>query len=781
MPRRPSLRQILFAGACAWCLPPAAARAQQAAPAASVAAPASTEQVTVVGTSPLLGSGLDRSLVPAETQVLGSAAIARTGAPDVLGALNTQVAGINLDSASGNEFQPSLFYNGFEVSALQGTSQGVAVYANGIRFNQAFGDTVNWDLIPSVAIARVNVEGANPVFGLNALGGSINVALKDGFTFHGGEADISGGSFGQIQANLQYGVQSGDQALYAAGSVTHQDGWRDLQSTDIQNFTTDYGIRHDGVEIHLDGTLANSSINGPGTSPIELLQADPAAQFTAPNAIANRYAQLGARANVSVNDTLSVQTQLYYSYFQQRVHNGNTANDFPCNDGSLLLCQDIGVPSTTRGGATIPDYLHGAEYSELDTQTTNTNSYGGAAQVTDTGDLFGLKNHLVGGISYDGAQTEFSATAFLGGLTRLTRQFGGPGVVLDEPGNTIPVRVAISNAYAGGYLSDTLSVTRALAITLSGRLNFAETDLTDQEGGDLSGNHAFTRFNPAAGVTYRVAPWLSAYAAYTEANRAPTPAELSCAGSQNSCSLANFFVGDPDLKQVVAHTVEAGLRGHIQFTDDARMGYDLGLFHTNSDDDIVFINSITLNRAFFANVGQTRRQGVNARADLTLNRITAYAAYTYTDATFQTGYIEAGGSNPAQDANGNITVTPGNALPGIPHHTLKFGLDADVTAAWHAGLDGLLQSGQVLFGDEANLTPRLPGFFTLGMHTSYDITPRIQLFVNAQNVLDRRYYTFGTFSPTSSIFLVQAPNATNPRAYTIAAPVGVFGGLKVKF
>ena len=750
-------------------------------PSQNTAPPTAVEQVTVVGTSPLLGSGVDRNLIPVETQVIGSADIARQGAPDVLQALNTQIAGINFDSASGNQYQPSIFYNGFEVSPLQGTSQGIAVYVNGIRFNQAFGDTVNWDLIPDVAINKVNVEGSNPLFGLNALGGSFNVALKDGFSYRGGEADISGGSFGQVQADAQYGIQSGDQALYVAGTVVHQDGWRDLQSTDIQNLYSDYGIRHDGAEIHLDLTMANSVINGPGTAPIELLNADSAAQFTAPNSVSNRYIQAGIRSNIPLSDILSVQTQLYYSYFQQRVVNGNAANDYPCDDGSGLLCQAPGQYSTTTGGKTIPDFLHGGPYSELDTQTTNTNSYGGAAQLTDTGELFGLKNHLVTGASFDGAQTEFSAAGFIGGLTPVTRIYIGPGVLIDEPGNTIPVRVAISDAYAGGFASDTLNITQAWAVTASGRFNFAEVNLNDQNGGDLTGNHAYARFNPAAGTTYTVAPWLTAYGGYAEANRAPTPAELSCAGPQNSCSLANFFVGDPDLKQVIAHTFEAGLRGHFDLQNGATLSYDTGLFHTNSDDDIIFVNSATLNRAFFANVGLTRRQGLSARIDYKTDRLSAYVDYTYTDATIQTGYVESAGSNPQADANGNITIRPGDALPGIPRNTVKAGIDITLTDDWHAGADGQYQSGQYLFGDEANLTPRLPGFFVLGAHTNYDITPHVQIFANAQNLLDQRYYTFGTFSPTSSIYLSQAPGAANPRSYSLAAPIGFFGGVRVKF
>ncbi len=752
----------------------------QTAPA--TAAPAPVEQITVIGTSPLLGSGVDRNAIPVDTQVLGSAAIAREGAPDVLQALNSEVAGVNLDSASGNPYQPSLFYNGFEVSPLQGTSQGVAVYVNGTRFNQPFGDTVNWDLIPDIAISKINVEGSNPLFGLNALGGSFNIALKDGFSYEGGQADLSGGAFGTVQGDIEYGVQSGNQALYVAGSVIHQDGWRDLQSTDIQNLFADYGLKRDGVEMHFDLTAANSVINGPGTAPVELLAADSRAQFTAPNGISNRYLQAAFRTNIAVTDVLSIQAQAYYDYFQQRVVNGNSANDEPCDDGSNLLCQGPGQPSTTRNGAPIPAFLgNAAAYSELDVNTTNTNAYGAAAQITDTGDLFGFKNHLVAGASFDGAQTEFSATAFIGGLTPLTRVFTGPGVVIDEPGNNVPVRVAISDAYAGGFASDTLNLTQALAATVSGRFNFAEIDLADQGGGDLTGRHAYARFNPAAGLTYQFAPALTAYAGYTEANRAPTPAELSCAGPQNSCSLANFFVGDPDLKQVIAHTVEAGLRGQTRLFPGTRLGYDLSLFHTDSDDDIAFINSVTLNRAYFANIGQTKRQGASVRADLHAERFSGYASYTYTDATYQSGYVEAGGSNPAQDANGNITIRGGDQLPGVPRSVIKFGLDGTLTQSWHAGIDGQYQSGQYLFGDEANLTPRLPGFFVMNLHSSYDVTQRLQLFVSAQNLLDRRYYTYGTFSPTNSVFLAQAPGASNPRSYSLAAPLGFFGGVRVKF
>jgi iron complex outermembrane recepter protein len=736
--------------------------------------------VEVIGASPLLGSGVDRNTVPAETHVLNSNDLTREGTPDLLGSLNQQVGGVTMDSASGNPFQPTFFYHGFAASGLQGTPQGLAVYVNGVRFNQPFGDTVDWDLIPNIAIDKINLEGSNPVFGLNALGGAVNIQLKNGFTYQGFEADISGGSFGQVQGEFQYGKQADNTSTYVAGTVLHQSGWRDLQSTDLQNIYGDVGWRSDRAELHLNITAAHSVLNGPGTSPVELLAADPSAQFTAPNQISNQYAAVSLSGTVDLTDTTSIQAVTYYRYFLQRVTNGNAPNDTPCDDGSGLLCSDAGF-STTLGGAFIPDFLNGGPYSELDNQTTNTNAYGVSAQVTNTNDLFGFKNHFVAGVSFDGAQTMFSATSFIGGLTPDSRVFVGPGVVIDEPGSNSPVRAAISNATYGLYFADTLNLTSRLAVTVSGRFNAALVNLNDQNGGDLTGNHSYNHFNPAAGVTYQVAPWMTAYAGYAVANRAPTPAELSCAGPTNSCSLANFFVGDPNLQQVISYTVEAGVRGTFAPFEGANLTYNLGLFHTDLNNDIAFINSVTTGRAFFANVGDTRRQGVDAGLQFKTDRWLAYVAYTYTDATFQSGFVESAGSNPAADANGNITVQSGNRLPGIPANQAKLGVYYKVTDKWTVGGTAIVASGAFLFGDEANLTPKLPPYFTMNLSTSYQLTDHVQLFAWVQNVTNSKYYTFGTFSPTSSVFIAQAPGATNPRSLSPAAPVGGFAGVRVTF
>lgn len=753
------------------------------APALAQAPTSSSETITVIGTTPLLGTGIDANLVPADVSVLGSTALARQGTADLLLSLGTEVAGISFSSPAGNPFQPTLSLNGFVASPQQGTAEGVAVYLNGVRFNNPFGDTVNWDLIPDIAISRVNVEGANPVFGLNALGGSINVRMKDGFSFQGADADASGGSFGTQKYEFEAGQQSGAQSFYAAGRIAHQDGWRDLQSSDLYNAFGDWGLRAGGLETHVQLTLADTALNGPGTSPVQLLAVDPAAQFTAPNAVDNKFVQAAIPVQYRIDDTQSVSGLIYYDYFQQRVVNGNAPNDVPCNDGSGLLCQAPGVYSTTRGGVPIPALFGPSPfaYSELDAQTTNTNGYGAALQYISTAKLLGRDNHFVAGTSFDGADTLFSATGFIGGLTPISRIFIGPGVAIDEPGATVPVRDAITDTRVGVFATDTWNVTPAIALTVSGRYDFAETDLADQNGNALTGNHAHAHFNPGAGATWRFARWGTAYASYAESSRAPTPAELSCASPQAPCSLANFFTGDPNLKQVIAKTWQAGIRGRVPIGPELRLDYDLSGFRTTLEDDIGFVNAVVLNTAYFENIGQTRRQGVNASLRLHGETWSAYANWSYLEPTFQTSYIENAGANPAADANGNITVEPGNTFPALPRNTIKLGFDWEVTQRWAVGADGLLQSGQYLVGDEANLTPKLPGFVTLDVSSKYQLTAHVQLFADVQNALDRRYYTFGTFSPAGSVFLAQAPNTTNPRAYSPGAPIGAFGGVRVTF
>ena len=102
----------------------------------------------------------------------------RNSRSNITDTLFQRIPGVSTSDQQGNSFQTDIRYRGFVASPVPGQPQGLAVYMNGVRINEAFGDTVNFDFIPTNAIDRADIQSNNPVFGLNALGGALNLQMK---------------------------------------------------------------------------------------------------------------------------------------------------------------------------------------------------------------------------------------------------------------------------------------------------------------------------------------------------------------------------------------------------------------------------------------------------------------------------------------------------------------------------------------------------------------------------------------------------------------------------
>ena len=147
----------------------------------------------VIATTPLGGGEIDVARYPGAVWQTGAQDIQTFNDSTITDTLARQAPGVTVGNVSGNDFQPDVSYRGFDASPVSGTPIGLAVYQNGVRINEAFGDTVNWDLIPENAIDKMAIVAGDPIFGLNALGGALNVTMKNGFTWQGFEADLRGG------------------------------------------------------------------------------------------------------------------------------------------------------------------------------------------------------------------------------------------------------------------------------------------------------------------------------------------------------------------------------------------------------------------------------------------------------------------------------------------------------------------------------------------------------------------------------------------------------------
>ena len=540
------------------------------------------------------------------------------------------------------------------------------------------------------------------------------------------------------------------------------------------------------MEIHLNVDAADNTIGNPGAAPVQAVDQQPTAIFTAPNDVYNKYVAVNLNGTYAINDTTSLQALAYYHTLTQRIDNGTTVSVTPCNNGTGDLCNDDGSTVTGRGGVAVPDLFGNGPFSGLVDEGLDAHSYGASAQATNDTTVFGMNNHLVTGGSFDGSDSIFHATSELGGYNPYTTFFIPPGELQDQASEGVePVSVVTTTRYYGLFLDDVLTLLPKLDLTLSGRFNNAEIDLHDKLGTVLDGQHSYSRFNPNAGLTYRISPALQLYASYSEANRAPTPTELSCSSAANPCSLLNFFIGDPNLKQVVARTVEGGLRGHVNDFDNGRLSWDVDYYRTNDQDDLIFeTTAYNPNLAYYTNAGRTLRQGVEANLHFDTARLHAVIGYAYTDATFQTPLLLGSDSNPLGDVNGNEQVRQGDRLPGIPLHRGSIVLDYKATDRWTLGLSSTLTSSQYRFGDEANLTKPIGGVALLNLNTSYKITESITVFGLVNNVTDQRYATYGSFGPVSAVpwpASLYPHGVTDTRTESPGVPLSGYGGVRIAF
>jgi outer membrane receptor protein involved in Fe transport len=743
-------------------------------------------RLVVYPTTPIPGSGIDPEKVPASVNVVDANQIKQTGSLNISDALQKYVPGIIVNEVAGNPFQPNVQFRGFVASPVAGTPQGLAVYQNGVRVNEAFGDTVNWDLIPTAAIRSVTVVTNNPAFGLNALGGAVNVQMKDGFGYHGAEIDTMGGSFGRIQSSAQWGKQVDQFAVYGALEGLHDGGFRNFSPSDVRRFYGDVGYRNDTSEFHLNMGAADNNFGATATVPVELLQQYWGATYTTPQTTENRVGYVNLTGKVEATPSWTIEGSAHVRIFDQNMLDANPTGTRPCAADPTLLCfGDGSTPANGLNGAQLANpFDPNAVLGENDRTTTHSTTTGVSLQATDTDQLFGHNNHFTVGASFDSSVTRFSASAELGTIGP-NFVVSGSGIFLGQSGDPVsigPVELRTTNQYSGLYALDTFDVTNAFSITGGGRFNLANIRLEDQIGSALNGEASYTRFNPIIGGTYKITAGLTAYAGYSEANRAPTPLELGCADPAHPCIIAAFLVSDPPLKQVVSRTVEAGLRGSRDM-NIGTLGWKLGVFRADNSDDILAIPSPVLQGfGYFQNVGSTRRQGIEAEVNLKSSAMQLYASYALVDARFLDA-LQVGSNSPFADANGNVQVLPGNRIPAIPRNRVKAGLDYSLTDAFKVGGDALYVSSQYFVGDESNQAPRLPSYAVFNLHASYQIDKTFQIYARADNILDNRYATYGTFFNTSAVpnFANGGAPFTDPRSLSPARPRAFYAGLKATF
>lgn len=729
--------------------------------------------VEVVGLSPVQGTGIDKDKVPVDVQTYSAKDMAEGHPLGVDDVLMRRLSSVSAADYQGNELQPSLQIRGYTASPVLGEPQGIAVYQDGMRVNEAFGDVVNWDMVPTFAVNQMQVlPGSNPVFGLNALGGAVSMQMKNGFNTQGGSAELAGGTFGRAKAMAEIGGHTGNFGFYTGAQAINDDGWRQYAPSRLAQSYSDLDWRGESTEVGLGLTLGASYLGNNGSAPQELLSSSWSSAWTTPDNQRDSLVAMDLRLTHDINDATSLQGNAYFRHMRSAVTNGSTSNFQDCGGGLAgNLCDGSGNQLFNINGNAIP--TPGGGIAQIQNLLTVSDSAGLSGQITRQSTLFGLDNTAVAGLSLDAGRSNYTATTLVGSFIDSLRVAVADGETL---GGTNYTSLRTDNLYGGAYVTDTLSLTRSLALTLAGRYNAAEVRLQDQNGTALNGDHSYTRLNPSAGLTWKITPTLTAFTDYSEANRVPTPAELGCANAALPCTVPNAFAGDPALKQVVSRSVEAGARGKIPLGGKDGINWSAAGFFSNNQNDIIFVTSPTnLTSGYFQNAGYTQRVGLETNIDGRHGALTWFAGYSLVRATFESTFTE-NESNPGAGTNGNITVRPGDAMPGVPMHTLKAGASYDLTSRWTIGGDMVAESGVYLRGDEANVQNQTTPYAVFGAETDYRLTQAMTAYIRANNLFDTHYTTAGVYSDGS-----QFGYAQNDRFLTPAAPFNLWAGMRVTF
>jgi outer membrane receptor protein involved in Fe transport len=748
-------------------------------------------QTDVVSTTPLTGADLTADQIASPVQTASSVDIKNSGSLDLADFLNRRLNGVYFNEMQENPFQPDVNYRGYTASPLLGTPEGISVYVDGVRQNQPFGDVVSWDLIARDSISEVTlVPGSDPLFGLNTLGGALSVTTKSGITNPGISGSVLYGSSGRKAVEGEWG---GGGATgfnwFLSGMGFHESGWRYASPSDVRQGFARLGWRNTKTDLALTMSYAYNTLLGNGLQDYRLLDQNYTSSYSVPDSTANRSPSFNFIARHSFSDALTFTGNAWYRNIRTETINPNFNGDVAGND--------IYQPTADEQAALTAAGYTGFPTAGADISNTPFPKWPCIAEAITPG---GNPDGLCNGVNIYGKQVQnefgLSGQFSLNSDTRIGHNLFAAGALFDR--GVIDYTQATAFAYTNPdysltnvpawqeppvdlhgvtpnwslFFTDTVTLPRNINLTVSGRYNRATVNNTDLVNpvagpGSLTGDYTFQRFNPAVGLTWSPVSSLNVYARYSQGSRAPTSIELGCADPDAPCSLPNSLSSDPPLAQVVTYTWEAGLRGKLRSSLLRNLGWNLDAFHAENHNDILFIAAPIIGTGYFQNFAKTRREGVDASIDGSVNRFAWGLDWTLLSATYQSVETLDGSANNTNDValqgypglSGIITVHPGNRIPLIPKQIGKAYLDCQPVSRLGFDLNEVVASSSYARGNENNAYQAdgvyyqgpgvSPGYAVTNFRVYYDFAKHFQLALQIDNLFDHKYYTAAQLSGTA--------------------------------
>jgi outer membrane receptor protein involved in Fe transport len=627
------------------------------------------------------------------TATLDAQALDARGVRSLADALE-QLPGITTSDELGATGQLDVSLRGFQVSPVIGVPQGVTVYVDGVRANEPDAHEVNFDLLPLEDVERVEVVyGPSVLLGRNALGAAVNLVTRRGGNPASRELEASAGSYGRYELKAHAGARHGVWDYYVGARYEREQGWRHATRSRIATLFGKVGLLNGTWDATLSYSGADNRIYQAGSLPEDLAVAHPDSNFTPGD------------------------------YFAPRAHL------VVLNAQRLIGGTQLAINGFGRSLAS--DQFNGNFVGPNSRQVNATGIGGSAVQLSGRWRVGGRELRWLAG-----ADADYQHTA--------VRIFAVPGSGRPD---SLTASVRTNQVDAGAFVGGNATVLPRLTATLAVRYDWIRVPLEDLIQPARGGVNIFRRTSPRVGLTWNGGRGHEVLASLSRGFRAPAVVEIACADPETGCPLPSALGSDPALNPVVATTAEVGW--HYRAPAG---GLDLSanLYRTDVRNDIFFIAS-SITHGYFQNIDATRRSGAELAFEwLGPTGLRLYANYAYTSATFQTTARLA----TARDTTGE-TVMPGDRLPLVPNNRVHGGLAVPVLTgsggpSLRAGVDLRWVGRQWLRGDEANATSQLADYTVAD--ASLTVSWRtLELRAMVHNVLDRRYFNFGTYAQDPTV------------------------------
>jgi len=579
--------------------------------------------------------------------------------------------------------------------------RGIRIFADDIPLTLPDGQG-SVDAIDLGSVQQIDVIRGpfSAVYG-SASGGVINIRTEDGPETPFLSARLNFGSYDYSQGQVKAGGQSGKLNWLANVSATKLDGYRDHAEYKSRLFNSKF--RYDFSEKTRLTVVINAvdspRANDPGGLNAREVEEDrrQAAPrnvlFNAGESLDQQSLGLAFRTEIRENQELMLRNYYVHRDFSNRL-------PFDVNSNGQGGSVDLGRRFSGVGG-----------------------SYGW------TSTLAGRSNQLILGLDYD-AQRDHRR--------RYANNEGRQGQLTTNQDEDV--------SSTGLFIQDVLDFTDTAALTLGGRWDDVDYEVTDRTNTGGSGKRSFNEFSPMAGINWSVHKAVKLYGNVSRSFDPPATTELA-----NPDGPTGF---NQSLEAQTAINYEVGVKGLLP----GQLRYELALFHIRVKDEIVPFELTGSGQTFFQNAGQSSHDGLEAAVtyDLAPGLITT-ATYTWSDFTF----------DEFQGVSGEIY--DGNRIPGIPEHLFNFDLNWSHGSGFYAAWD-LLYVGR-FYADNANRV-ETDDYLVSNLRTGFrwqsaDWT--VEPFVGINNLFDKEYM--------SNIRL----NASFGRYYEPAPGRNIYAGVLIRY